>query len=76
MARIHLRRAGNKLLTFRLGIIDTDFSDALKMVNINRLDTLDDVVEPANPKDGQTLNYDKTTDKYVVGDIKLDGGDF
>lgn len=76
MPRIHFRRTGNKLLTFKLGVIDSDFSEALKMVNINRLDTLDDVVEPANPKDGQTLNYDSTNDTYVVGDIKLDGGDF
>ncbi len=63
-------------MTFRLGVLDNDYNDALKMVNINRLDKLDDVVENTAPKDGDTLNYDSVTDTYVVGKIALDGGDF
>lgn len=76
MPRIHFRRVNSKLMTFRLGVIDTDFKDALEMAGVNRLDRLEDVIQGQNPKPGQTLNYDATTEKYVVGDMKLDGGDF
>lgn len=76
MPRIHFRRINSRLMTFRLGVLDQDYRDALKMVNINRLDKLDDVNEGINPRNGQTLVYDKTNDKYNVTDIDLDGGDF
>lgn len=76
MPRIHFRRVNSRLMTFRLGVLENDYADALKMVNINRLDTLSDVVEGVAPKDGDTLNYDSVTDTYVVGKIQLDGGGF
>ena len=76
MPRIHFRRVNSRLMTFRLGVLENDYADALKMVNINRLDKLDDVVENTAPKDGDTLNYDSVTDTYVVGKIALDGGGF
>ena len=76
MPRIHFRRINSRLMTFRLGVLDQDYRDALKMVNINRLDTLSDVIEGPRPKDGQTLVYNSTNDKYIVDDIDLDGGEF
>jgi hypothetical protein len=63
-------------MTFRLGVLDQDYRDALKMVNINSLSKLDDVVEGPRPLSGQTLVYDNTVNKYVLDDIDLDGGDF
>ena len=76
MPRIHFRRINSRLMTFRLGVLDQDYRDALKMVNINRLDKLDDVNEGSRPRNGQTLVYDNTNDKYNVTDIDLDGGEF
>ena len=43
--------------------------------SVNRLDTLADVVENS-PTDGSTLVYRSSDDKYVVEQIKLDGGGF
>ena len=41
----------------------------------NRFDGLDDVVEIA-PQEGNVPVYDADTDKYVVGPVNLDGGEF
>jgi hypothetical protein len=40
-----------------------------------RFDSLDDVVE-GTPTDGEAPIYNSATDKYVVGPINIDGGEF
>ena len=42
----------------------------------NRLDTLEDVVEPLAVANNMTLVYNSATDKYVVQELNLDGGTF
>ena len=42
----------------------------------NRLDTLEDVVEPLAVANNMTLVYNSTTDKYTVQELNLDGGTF
>jgi hypothetical protein len=42
----------------------------------NRLDHLDDVVEPTLVANNMTLVYNSDTDKYTVQELNLDGGTF
>lgn len=45
--------------------------------DLRRIDSLVDVVaDDANTISGSTLVYDKSTDKYVVKLLDLDGGNF
>lgn len=45
-------------------------------VALNRLDRLDDVIEPTNATNNATLVYNSQTDKYEVKLLDLDGGSF
>jgi len=49
---------------------ETSFSSA-----ITRLDSLQDVVATSETNNS-TLVYDETTDKYIVKQLDLDGGNF
>ena len=42
----------------------------------SKLDQLLDVIENSSAETGDTLVYDKTTDKYTVKPSDLDAGDF
>lgn len=42
----------------------------------NRLDELTDVIEGNYPENNQTLVYDSSSDKYIVGYLPIDGGSF
>lgn len=56
--------------------------NAASTLSASRLDTLQDVVEGANPEDKSTLVYNSLTDKYEVKKLDigelgdLDGGSF
>jgi hypothetical protein len=43
---------------------------------LNRLDSLDDVIEGTGAANNMTLVYNSTTDKYIVQELDLDGGTF
>lgn len=43
---------------------------------LNRLDSLDDVVEGMEVANNMTLVYNSATDKYTVQELNLDGGTF